>query len=106
MKQLITAVILTATAITAQAKDIALDCTYKGVNGKDYTLLASFDPELKTGKFGPFDVIVNTFGSEYKLRLDDATTYTINRETLAFMGEVSFNKLPGQCEISKTNNKI
>ena len=112
MKKLIVVSVLSLTALSTQAKDIALDCTYKGVDGKDFTLLASFDPELKTGKFGKADVIVNTFGSEYKLvdtglsRLVGQATYTINRETLAFMGEVSLNKLPGQCEISKNNNKI
>ena len=112
MRKVIVAGVLSLTALSVQAKDISLSCTYIGVNGKEHTLPAVFDPELKTGKFGNADVVVNTFGSEYKLvdvvltKLVGQATYTINRETLEFKGDVSFNKLPGQCEVSKNNNKI
>jgi hypothetical protein len=108
MKQLITAVILTATAITAQAKNIALDCTFTNDKGGVRSIPLLFDPELKTGIIvrpgpGVISLVVNTSVSEYTLVDMIGTPYTINRETLAFMVD---RRLPGQCEISKTNNKI
>jgi hypothetical protein len=108
MKQLITAVILTATAITAQAKNISLDCTFTNVNGGVGTMSFLFDPELKTGIIpgqppGVGSLVVNTSVSEYTLVGITEMPFTINRETLALMIN---KKLPGQCEISKNNNKI
>ena len=110
MNKLLTALILSATALTAQAGDISLRCDYTGVDGSQNTAPLVFDPQAGTGMFGKSILTSRPVGNTYvltdKILGAIAGTYTLNRETLNLKIEAMGNTLPGQCKIAQSNNKI
>ena len=105
--KLITALILSVTALTAQAAEINLECSYIGVDKSIQTASAVFDPELKSGSFNKMTVNVQTAGSNYILvepRI--GVTYTVNRESLALTIQAFSNTLSGNCKVATSKNKI
>ena len=106
MKHTLTAIILATVAVTAQASDIALSCSYKGVDGSAQNQLVQLSPTTNGASIGNQQYNLRAFGNSYVLvgRLGDEIT--INRESLSYKMEVFGRVINGSCEIAKNNNKI
>ena len=106
MNKLLTALILVATAATAQANDVAVNCSYTGVNGSAQSMLIQMNTASNGASVGNQQYSLRAFGNSYVLvgRLGDEIT--INRETLSYKMEVFGKKFTGACEVAKSNNKI
>ena len=108
MNKHLTALILSVTAITAQAAEINLDCEYTGVTGTQQQVRVIFDPVLGGGSVGKLEVSVQTRGQNYVL-VDTrfGTSHTINRETLDLTIRSFGNILKGSCKVAtQSKNKI
>jgi hypothetical protein len=106
MKQLITAVILAATAITAQAADVALNCSFTARDGETKTQLVQLNTASGGASIGSQQYSLRSFGNTYVLIGRIGDEHTINRETLAYKIEAFGNVMNGSCAIAKSNNKI
>ena len=108
MNKLLTALILSITAVTAQAAEINLDCEYVGVDSSKQQVRATFDPVLGGGSVSKLQVAVQTRGQNYVLlETRIGITYTINRETLDLTIQSFSNTLKGSCKVAtQSKNKI
>ena len=104
--KLITSLILSATALTAQASDVALNCAYTGVDGSAQSQLVNLNTSANGASIGSQQYSLRSFGNTYVLTGRAGDQHTINRETLAYKIEVFGNVLNGLCVIAKSNNKI
>jgi hypothetical protein len=117
MNKLLTALILSATALTAQAGDstnISCDITYE--NGKQKTFQAELflDPKVMSGQIDGRKVSIANFGDRYTI--DGHTEgyhFALNRSTLEITDGIQFegfaffpDKYVGKCAIVQSNNKI
>jgi hypothetical protein len=106
MKQLITALILVATAATAQAADISLNCSYTGVDGSAMSRVVQLNTTSNGASIGTQQYSLRAFGNQYVLVGRIGDEHTINRETLAYKIEAFGNKMTGSCVVAQSNNKI
>jgi len=110
MNKLLTALILSAITVTAQAGDISLECDYIGGGGESKTKSLVFDPQAGTGMFGKSILISRPVGNTYvltdKVLGPLGGTFTLNRETLNLKIEAMGNSFFGQCKVAQSNNKI
>ena len=106
MKTLITALILSATAITAQAADISLNCSYTGVSGTARSQVIQFNTTSTGASIGTEKYSLESFGNSYVLVGVVGDQHTINRETLAYKVAVFGNVITGSCAVVKSKNKI
>jgi hypothetical protein len=118
MNKLLTALILSATALTAQAGDstnISCDITYE--NGKQKTFQAELllDPKVMSGQIDGRKISIANFGDRYtidELR-HEGYHFALNRSTLEITDGIQFegfaffpDKYVGKCAIAQSNNKI
>lgn len=106
MNKLITALILSVTAITAQAADVALNCAYTGADGSAQSQLVQLNTSANGASIGSQQYSLRSFGNSYVLTGRIGDEHTINRETLAYKVVVFGKVINGSCSVAKSNNKI
>jgi hypothetical protein len=106
MKQLITAVVLATASIAVHAKDISLNCSYKGTDGSLMTQKVQLNTVSNGASIGNQQYSLKAFGNSYVLIGRIGDEHTINRETLAYKIEAFGNKMSGTCAVAASNNKI
>jgi hypothetical protein len=103
MNKLLTALILVATAATAQAGEVYLECNISGQPGKSLTMMIDADKGVGDNGFGAVRQAsgastVMTAGSEYVLRDRLGLVIRINRQNLTWTNDDPVIKLNGQCQ--------
>jgi len=109
MNKLLTALILTATALTTQAKEVQLTCTNSNaVNGKSFDMM--IDSDAKLGSYGDNpSKLTGKSGNIYVFSYigNEKFGYMIDRNSLEF--NTTYQGLAiaaGKCTMSQSNNKI
>jgi hypothetical protein len=106
MKQLITALVLATAALTVQAADISLNCSFTAIDGTTKSQSVQLNTTSNGASIGTQQYSLRSFGNSYVLVGRIGDEHTINRETLAYKIEAFGNKLSGSCAVAKSNNKI
>jgi hypothetical protein len=106
MNKLLTALILTATAATAQAKEVVLNCTAS--SGKTYSMM--IDVDAKLGSYGNVpSKLTGKSGNIYVFSYigNEQFGYMVDRNSLEFNTTYQGKAMAaGKCTMSQTNSKI
>jgi hypothetical protein len=117
MNKLLTALILTATAATAQANTVNLSCNLTIANGKQKTIQLELhvDPRTMYGIVDGRRASMGNHGDFYTVDTENqAYHFMINRSTLAISEGLTFmegfgfmpDDFVGNCQKIQTNNQI
>jgi hypothetical protein len=108
MNKLLTALILTATAATAQAGEVYLECSVTNHTVKSLTMMVDGDKGVGDNGFGAIRKApapagsgastVMIAGSEYVMKDQLGVIIRINRQTLTWTNDDPIVKISGQCK--------